>query len=104
MTEIKAFKLISGEELAGEVLAESATEFHLTKVRQLGLVQIQVPGQSEPQLIPQFVPWLLSNPEGKDIRLYRTAISALPGELPDALEKLYIEQTSGLDLSTKIKM
>ncbi len=104
MTEIKEFKLISGEELAGELLSETTEWYHLTKVRQLGLVQIPVPGQSEPQLIPQFVPWLLGNPEGKDIKLSKTAIAAGPMELASPLEKLYTEQTSGIDLHSTIKM
>jgi len=104
MSEIKAFKLVSGEELAGELLSETDEYYELTKLRQLGLVQIPVAGSPEPQVVPQFVPWLLGNSEGKNIKLFKTAISAGPLELVGPLEKLFVEQTSGIDLSTSIKM
>jgi hypothetical protein len=100
---VKAFKLLSGEELAGEVTDEDSETFTLDKARQLGLVQIPVPGMPEPQVVPQFVPWLLGNPEGKDLPLRKSAVTSGPYELPAPLEKLYLEQTSGLDLSTRIK-
>ena len=99
---IKAFKLISGEEVAGELVDEDNTTYTLSKARQLGLVQIPVPGHPEPQVVPQFVPRLLSNPEGKDLPLRKTCVAAGPHDLPDPREKLYLEQTSGLDLSTRL--
>ncbi len=100
---VKAFKLLSGEELAGDITEEDNEAFTLDKARQLGLVQIPVPGMPEPQVVPQFVPWLLGNPGGTDLVLRKNAVAAGPYELPAALEKLYLEQTSGLDLSTRIK-
>jgi hypothetical protein len=99
---IKAFKLITGEEIVGDVTAEDDKTYTLDKARQLGLVQIPIPGHEEPQVIPSYVPWLLSNQEGKDLPLQKAAISAGPMDLPLSLEKLYGEQTSGLDLTTKL--
>ena len=99
---VKSFKLLSGEEIVGDVTDEDNETYTLDKARQLGLVQIPVPGHAEPQVVPQFVPWLLGNPEGRDLPLRKSCISSGPSELPDALEKLYLEQTSGLDLSTRL--
>jgi hypothetical protein len=100
---VKAFKLLSGEEIAGEITEETSEHYILDKARQLGLVQIPIPGNPEPQLLPQFVPWLLSNPEGKSLKISKTAVASGPMELASALERLYLDQTSALDLSTKIK-
>ncbi len=99
---VKAFKLLNGEEIAGDVTDEDNETFTLDKTRQLGLVQLPVPGMPEPQIVPQFVPWLLGNPEGTNLTLRKTSIVAGPSELPSALEKLYLEQTSTLDLSTRL--
>lgn len=99
---VRTFKLINGEEITGEVTDEDNETFTLDKARQLGLVQLPIPGHPEPQVVPQFVPWLLGNPEGKNLTIRKTSIAAGPSELPDALEKLYLEQTSGLDLSTRL--
>ena len=100
---VRAFKLLSGEEIAGELIEETSEHYILNKARQLGLVQVPIPGNPEPQVVPQFVPWLLCNPEGKDLKVSKTAVSAGPIELVDALEKLYMQQTSNIDLTTKIR-
>ena len=99
--KIKSFKLITGEEVVGNVVEEGADFFQIEKIRQLGLAQVEVPGEAQPRLIPHFVPWILTNADGK-IKLNKNNVMADVDNLPAELEALYLQQTTGLDLSSKL--
>ena len=90
MSDIVILKLLSGEEL----LAKKESEGFYDKPRMLHMVQTQDGVRAG------LVPWLLSNPDA-EVKISQHAIVA---ELvcPSDLESSYLQQTSRLDLSTKL--
>jgi len=96
--KIQSFKLNSGEEILADVDTEGPDFYELKKIRQIGLMQVQGPGgEKDIRLVPQLVPWVLTNPEG-NARLLKLSITLHITEIPRALENLYLSETTGLDL------
>jgi len=96
---IEAFKLNSGEEIMADIATEGPDFYELKKIRQIGLMQVPGPGgEKDIRLVPQFVPWVLTNPSG-DARLTKHSITLHITDIPKALENLYLSETTGLDLS-----
>jgi len=61
-------------------------------------MQVQGPGgEKDIRLVPQLVPWVLTNPEG-NARLTKHSITLHITEIPKALENLYLSEITGLDL------
>lgn len=109
MNAVKSFKLVTGEELVAEVVRElsgnqvlnemsayssAVTSYILKRPHVLQFQQV-APGQFGLALIP----WTLSAPEID--RLEIPASSVVVSFTPSAnVEKQYLEQTSGIALST----
>jgi len=99
--KINSFKMITGEEIVAEVMEEGADFIKVKKPRQLGLAQVQVPGEEGPRLIPHYVPWLLTNANG-EMDIIKGNILARVPSIPSEYEALYLQETTGLDLSSKL--
>jgi hypothetical protein len=87
---IVALKLTSGE----EVIAMKRIDGSYSKPRVIQMVHTQNGVQAG------LVPWILSNPD-ETVRVNQSAILAEVDVVGD-VEKSYLQQTSTLDLSTKL--
>lgn len=90
--EIKAFKLISGEEIIARVEGETNTVFKLTRPM---LVHISAGHDGSPQI--GLMPYVISN-QDVDVILSKHAISVEIGSINVVLEKKYTEVTSPINL------
>ena len=98
MSEVKAFKMVGGDEVVAEVLSTNeATDGKILsyRVRRPHILQFQPMGQGQIGLA--FVPWTLSNPtiELLDVPASAILISFSPSE---NVETQYLEQTSGISI------
>ena len=109
MPKILSFKTIGGEELVAEVVSEVTSGIFGDSVKPIinGYVlkrphvlrfQPVAPGQ----LGLPFVPWTLSNPDISEITLPAKSLIAEPFAPAHRVEQQYLEQTSGIDLSSKM--
>ena len=109
MPKIMSFKIVGGEELVAEVVREvtngsvlSSTPAEVTAyvLKRPNVLRFQpvAPGQ----LGLAFVPWTLSNPDILEITLPAKSLIADPFEPAHRVEQQYLEQTSGIDLSSKM--
>jgi hypothetical protein len=95
MSEVQVFKLITGEEVISRISEKKESETTITLVKPR-VVAIG-PGPNG-QMSITLIPMLASNPDG-DLELERSAIVGRPtGDVEKALEKGYLEQTTGLAL------
>lgn len=96
MTDVKSYKLISGEEIIGKVHSESETEVVLDDV----LAVVAQPTQQGLQI--GLMPYFTSNDQAQ-LTITKTAIvtSAAPNK---ELETGYIQRTSKIDLTSKIEL
>lgn len=98
MSQIKLYKLATGEEIVGRFVEEEDEFVVLSKIRVMimqpvGNVQVQI----------GMVPWTVGSPDG-NIKVYRTTIVGEPiSTLPKQLEDGYLANTSGLDLTSSTK-
>ena len=109
MAKILSFKTIGGEELVAEVVrevtgglfgsAEPTITAYVLKRPHVLRFQPVAPGQ----LGLAFVPWTLSNPDLNEITLPTKSLIADPFAPAHRVEQQYLEQTSGIDLSTKVQ-
>ena len=97
---IKAFKLITGEEIVSNVTHhnEEKGEYVLDKPRTI----MMTPGKDN-QLHLSLVPWMVcaQDPSGKseiDSILYQSAIIGATKEVPAVLEKGYLQNVSTIQL------
>jgi hypothetical protein len=115
-TKVMAFKTIGGEEIVAEVLSEviqdtkmlfgtavdskSQAEVIAYIIKRPHVLRFQpvAPGQ----LGLAFVPWTLSNPELMQLTLPCKSLAVDPYEPANSVAKQYLEQTSGLDLSSRL--
>ncbi len=109
MSKVKSFKLVSGEEIVADVIRELSGNQVLNEngpftsavtsyiIRRPHVLQFQqvAPGQFGLALIP----WTLSCPDIDRVELPASAVvvSFIPA---DNVERQYLEQTSGISLST----
>lgn len=99
VNSVKSFKLVGGDEIVAEVVAEKQT--HDSSVvsytlRRPHILQFQPMGNGNLGLA--FVPWTLSNPtiERIDIPVSQVVAMFDPAE---RVERQYLEQTSGISLA-----
>lgn len=111
MSKILSFKTIGGEELVAEVVREITNGGILTEgagastivayvLKRPHVLRFQPVGPG--QLGLAFVPWTLSNPDAVEITLPVKSLIADPFEPAHRVEQQYLEQTSGIDLSTRV--
>ena len=107
MSEVKSFKLVTGEEIVSEVtrtlhllnerldphVSSDVSYYELRRPHVLQLQQV-APGQFGLALVP----WVLSNPDIGSIQLPISSVivSFSPNE---SVERQYLEQTSGISLA-----
>lgn len=106
MSQVKSFKLLGGEEIVAEVMSENrknaiiGNNFDETVesyvLRRPHILQFQPMGNG--QLGLAFVPWTLSNPDIERLILPSSAVLVAFDPAP-RVERQYLEQTSGIDLS-----
>lgn len=108
MSEVKAFKMLGGEEVVAEVVEYKHTNVLISGdhksagsltgyvVRRPHILQFQPMGQG--QLGLAFVPWTLSNPTIERLTIPKEAV-LLTYDPSENVERQYIEQTSGIALA-----
>ncbi len=95
--KIRVFKLASGAELIGRVDEDGETPYTILVKRALVLfVQKGHGGEAAVGLLP----YVVSDAEG-DILLYKSAIEAEPLNINKNLEDGYLQQTSGIVLTSQ---
>ena len=97
MTEIRIYKLLSGEEIIGYF--KSATDRYVL----LSKAHVIVPQQNEQgKIVILFAPWLIASIGGYDgdTELYWNAISGRQVKIPEQMERAFMEQTSGIKQPT----
>jgi hypothetical protein len=107
--KILSFKTIGGEELVAEVvrevtgggiLTDAAAPVTAYVLKRPHVLRFQPVGPG--QLGLAFVPWTLSNPDISEITLPVKSLIAEPFEPAHRVEQQYLEQTSGIDLSSRV--
>ena len=91
---IKVFKLISAEEVVGEVTKNEDDYLMVRKPRVLAMVPA-----GNGQVGAQLMPYVISAPDD-EIKLYKAGIVGEVQHTPIGLEKGYIENTSSIQLAT----
>jgi len=106
---IRAFKMVSGEEVIAEIqhtqtktfLTESEhfgrtnIEYHLRRPHVLQIQQV-APGKLGMALVPLF----LSNHDAEEVIVLASSLLTVPVEPHSAVQKQYLDQTSGLAIAT----
>ncbi len=96
MNPIKLVKLSTGEEIIFSVSGETTTSYTASKP-----ITLHVVPQGNDQYGLQLFPFSPSNPEGDQL-IYKDAIVAESTEVPDGLEKAYIQRTTGIELASAV--
>lgn len=112
MTKIMTFKMITGEEVIAEVVEARSGSQLLTEdspafkgavtsyvVKRPHVLQFQPMGRG--QLGLALVPWALSNPDIRNLEVPASAV-LLAFDPSEEVEKQYLQQTSGISLSTAV--
>lgn len=90
-------KLITGEEIVAKKDPELVQGGHMfQKLRSFHAVQDPQTGQVRAGLMP----WLMSDPDAEVMIANQHIIAMVPAS--SEMEKAYLQQTSGLDLSSKM--
>ena len=92
MGTVMVFKLISGEEILANLVDTSDNYITLSKPRVLQIMQ----GRDGPSAA--IVPWVITMPDAV-ITVYKNCIAAQCTASSD-VERSYLSQTSGIDLSS----
>ena len=91
--EVKAFKVVSGEEVLGRIV-EDKTDSYIVKSPRAIMIQPGPNGQVGITLIPLFA----SSQDG-EIEIKKSHIIGEASKVSADLEKGYLEQTSGIALA-----
>jgi len=94
MSNIKVFKLISGEEVIAEVVQQLQPTWTIRKARGLHIQQTQAG-----HIGIGMIPWLAGNVEG-EVEIRETALMTNPYDPEANLEKEYLQQTTGIAIAT----
>lgn len=107
---VRSFKLVSGEEIVGDVVSTKSGNQILTEssttyaggvtsysVKRPHVLQFQQMGPGQVGLA--FVPWTLSNPAIDEIEIPTSAILVSFDPAPQ-VERQYLEQTSGIAIAS----
>jgi len=92
MSEIRVFKISTGEEVISRIKKETEDQFILDNPRVVAIA----PGPGG-QLSVTLIPLFASNQDG-NATLNKSHIVGEPENINDELEKGYLEQTSGIAL------
>jgi len=92
------FKLSTGEEIVGQINEAEADADQIVIVKPRTLMMVQ--GRSPQEMGMTLVPFLMGNQDG-DIAVFRNHIVATSKPNAD-LEKGYLQNTTGLDLTSKM--
>jgi len=98
--DLRAFKIVTGEEIIAELLGDKADYYEISKPRQLGLIQAQGP-DGQPTLVPHLVPWVVCNPDGNFHLMKGRVILFIPS-IPKALGDMYLKDVTGIELASGI--
>jgi len=93
--EIKLFKMINGEEIIATVVENDRNLNHITVEK----VRTFVPTQTERGTALALAHWI-QFAQDSEIELYRNTVTASPKKLPIELEKIYQQETSGIQFPT----
>lgn len=99
MSNIKCFKLTTGEEIIADQVASVHDYYRLAKPRVL------VAQQTGPRTVGvvAMVPWMFCDPDGQH-RLYKQFVIGEPHQsLPKDLEDGYLKETSGIEIAASIQ-
>lgn len=94
--QIVVLKVSTGEEIVGRLAEKSDEQMMLEKVRSL----VMVPGPNPGEVGVQLIPFMTSNVDGKLGISISHIVATSAAE--DNLERMYLQQTSGIDLSTSM--
>jgi hypothetical protein len=98
--DLRAFKIVTGEEIIAELLGDKADHYEISRPRQLGLIQAQAPDGS-PSLIPHLVPWIVCNPDG-NFQLMKSKVILYVPNIPKGLGNMYIQDVTGIQSASGI--
>lgn len=88
-------KLVSGEEIIGELTAISVDHIVVKKARVITFQAAQ-----NNRAVPALMVWMLASPDG-EIMIRLSAISGIVnGEIHSEFQRFYLQSTTGLDLVT----
>ncbi len=93
MSQVISFKLLSGEEVMGRLVNEIDTTITLEKVRSVQMVQ-----QGPQQMGMAIIPYSATVIDG-EIPFRKSAMSTDTMTPSDETEKLYMQQTTSIDLA-----
>lgn len=93
--KIKVYKFIDGSEVIAKELSESVNAFTLAKLR-----VIQVMPHESGRMGVGLMPWLIAAPDS-DVTISKTQVMA-DIEVSSEIEGLYLQQTSSLDLTSRM--
>lgn len=96
MGRVVIIKSIAGDEIIASIVSDGTHSLTISKPRVVTIMQ-GPNGQPSAGLIP----WIIVAPD-VDVTIERTALAAHPIDAPMDVEKMYLMQTSSLDLSGKI--
>lgn len=92
--EIIYFKAINDQEIIARLIEETDEHYTIEKARVLATQ----PGNQPGQLTVGLVPWFMGDPDGT-VDVSKAHVFARLHSAPKELEKGYLAQTSGIDLS-----
>lgn len=92
--DVIMFKALNGEEIIARLIEEDDKIVLIEKPRLLVAQQGKQPGQMQIGLVP----WYLGSPDGT-VEVRQEHIFSRLKLVPPELEKGYLQQTSGIDLS-----
>lgn len=93
--KVVAIRTISGEEIIGKLVEETADSLTLAKPI---LVQLQMMQQGGAAI--SFAPFSLARDDASNATFYRAALLTHPAEARDDIRANYIKATTGLDIPT----
>ena len=88
------FKALNDQEVVARLIEETDTHVTIEKARVIAMQNGNTPGEMTLGLVP----WFLGNPDAT-IDIAKDKIFARPRTISPQLEKGYLQQTSGIDLS-----
>lgn len=96
--DVAVFKLNSGDEIIGRVVEVTDTEVVLERPFRVDLG----PSDANPMVpVIKFMPALLAVQKVERYNIQRSNVAASVFPLPQATERYYLEQSTGLDLKSK---
>lgn len=107
MSDIRSFKLVTGDEIIASVVREIKSSSMLTESEGSSKVEgyvvkrphsIQFQPVAPGQLGLALIPFTLSNPDIAELTIPASALVIPPFATAHGVQKQYLEQTSGIDL------